>query len=169
NLVFRAQLRNDPTARGLLVRTREETLAILSHQDVPFDLLVEALAPERDLSTTPIYQVQLMAFDAPHRADPADDAARGESLGGLAISPLVSGEEMSLFDLSMSVADGGKRVALQYNRDLFDASTIERLVAYFENLMIAFVAEPDRHLSEIAMIGADERRQLLLEWNPPFD
>ncbi len=172
NLVFRAQLPGDPTARELMVRTREETLAILSHQDVPFDLLVEALAPERDLSTTPIYQVQLMAFDALHRADSvanaADEAARHESLG-LALSPLTSGEEMSLFDLSLAVAEGGRRLALQYNRDLFDPATAERLVGYVENLMVAFVGTPDRHFSEIGMIGAVERRQLLVDWNPPFE
>ncbi|MEP7008816.1 MAG: non-ribosomal peptide synthase/polyketide synthase [Acidobacteriota bacterium] len=171
NLVFRAQLRGDPTARELLVRTREETLAILSHQDVPFDLLVEALAPERDLSTTPIYQVQLMAFEGQRRADAsahaADETARTRAMGGLRLTPLTSGDEMSMFDLSMTIAEGGRRLALQYNRDLFDAATIERMAGYFENLMAAFVAEPDRHLSEIAMIGQDERRQLLLEWNPP--
>ncbi len=170
NLVFRAQLGGDPTARELLVRTRQETLAILSHQDLPFDLLVEALAPERDLATTPIYQVQLMTFDAARRAETpagaADDPAR--SAPGLVLTPLLAGDELSLFDLSLSVAEGGRRLALQYNRDLFDASTAERLVGYFENLMAAFVGAPDRHFSEIAMIGDEERRQLLVEWNPPF-
>ena len=170
NLVFRAQLRGDPTAREVLVRTREETLAILSHQDVPFDLLVEALAPERDLSTTPVYQVQLMAFDVLRRPDaaPPPDPAREREAGDLGLSPLLAGDEMSLFDLSMSVAEGGRRLALQYNSDLFDPATAERLVGYFENLMLAFIAEPDRRFSEIAMIGEGERRQLLLEWNPPL-
>ena len=173
NLVFRAQLRGDPTAREVLERTREETLAILSHQDVPFDLLVEALAPERDLSTTPVYQVQLMAFDAMRKLEGAEDAAaeaaRPRSLGELWLSPLLAGDELSLFDLSVSVADGGRRIALQYNSSLFDPATAERLVGYFENLMVAFVAEPGRPFSEVAMIGEGERRQLLLEWNPPFE
>jgi len=165
-LVLRGDLSENsaggPSFRGLLGRVRETVLAACLHQDLPFERLVEELAPERSLARAPLFQVML-AFEK---------AAAGRlEIRGLRLEP-VSGmgmgmETMARFDLSLSLGeqDGQVAGALEYATDLFDATTVARLAGHLEILLAGVPADPGRRLSELTLLSAAERVQLLQEWN----
>ncbi|MCP4663809.1 MAG: AMP-binding protein, partial [bacterium] len=148
----------DPPYRELLARVREMALGAYAHQDLPFEHLVEVLQPQRDLSSTPLFQVMFILQNVP-RED-------GE-MGGLAMSPLETGGATAKFDLTLSFEESTRGVsgALGYNTDLFDRTTIERLRAHFELLLAAVVDAPDERAGELPWFAAAERHQLLVEWN----
>ncbi|MDP9122204.1 MAG: condensation domain-containing protein, partial [Acidobacteriota bacterium] len=158
-LVLRPDLSGNPGLTELLVRVRRETLAAHAHQNLPFEKLVEELAPERSLAYTPLFQVMLVL----------QNAARGElALPGLRLAPLELPESMARFDLTLTLAEegGGELLAaLEYNSDLFDGTTAERLLGHFERLLAAAVEAPERPLAELPLLAAAESCQLLLEWN----
>ncbi|MCA1615318.1 MAG: amino acid adenylation domain-containing protein, partial [Acidobacteria bacterium] len=129
------------------------------HQDVPFEKLVEELQPPRDLSRHPLFQVMFILQNAP---------LPSLRLKGLSLVPLDTENETAKFDLTLSVFEGGDgalRVNAEYNRDLFDCETIDRMLGHFETLLGGVVADPTRRLSQLPLLGADERRRLLVEWN----
>jgi hypothetical protein len=159
-LVMRTDLSGDPTYRELLHRVEEVTLAAYENQDLPFERLVEALKPERDLSTTPVFQVMFNLLNFPHTAHQLPD---------LEIDPWQMGTGTSKYDLSLYFFGNAERLAgfFEYSTDLFDAATIERMLVYLETLLGAVVENPDRRLSELPLMPAAERHQLLLEGQPP--
>ncbi|HEX6047359.1 MAG TPA: amino acid adenylation domain-containing protein, partial [Pyrinomonadaceae bacterium] len=153
-LVLRTDLSGDPSFSELLARVREVTLGAYAHQDVPFELLVEALAPERDARYTPLFQVMLVLQNA--------RIAEAVQLPGLEVSG-VSGEGgTAKFDLTLFVAEHGDELALvlEYNTDLFAPTTIEQMLASFERLVAGIVAEPERSIGSLELIDAEERRRL---------
>src|SRR5262249_38675412 len=143
-LVLRLQVADRPTFAAALDRVRETTLGAFAHQALPFDRLVEALRPERDLSYAPLFQVMFTVQNAPIRALRFAD---------LELAPIEMGVETAKFDLTVSLAPSGRALegGLGYNRDLFDAATAERLVGHFRTLVAAAVAEPDRPVSELPL------------------
>ena len=155
-LVLRGDLSGDPSFRGLLARSREAALGAYAHQDVPFEKLVEELRPERDLSHSPLFQVMVMLQNAPMEALELPD---------LTVVPQGTDGGTTKFDLRLGLMQtpDGLAGSLVYNRDLFDASTVERLGGYLENLLTAAVAHPELPLSELPVLGEAERRQLL-QW-----
>ncbi len=157
-LVLRTELSGDPTFRELLGRVRETTLGAYEHQDVPFEKLVEELRPERDLSHAPLFQVMFALQNAPGKA---------LELEGLTLHPLRIDHGTSKFDLTLFMWTEGEglRATVEYSTDLFDASTIKRMLGHFRVLLDAVVANPDQRLSELPLLTAAERRQLLVEWN----
>ena len=158
-LVLRADLAGDPTFNELLKKVRDVTLEAYVHQDVPFEKLVEELQPQRDLSRHPLFQVMFILQNAP---------LPSLQLEGLSLIPLDIENETSKFDLTLSVFEGGDgslRVNAEYNRDLFDGETIDRMLEHFETLLGGIVAAPGRRLSQLPLLGADELRRLLVEWN----
>ena len=158
-LVLRTDLTGDPAFRELLKKVREVTLDAYMHQDVPFERLVEELQPTRDLSRQPLFQVMFILQNAP---------LPSLQLEGLSLTPLDTENETSKFDLTLSVFEGGDgslRVNAEYNRDLFEGETIVRMLEHFETLLGGIVADPGRRLSQLPMLGADERHRLLVEWN----
>lgn len=158
-LVLRADLSGDPTFGELLKKVRDVTLEAYVHQDVPFEKLVEELQPTRDLSRHPLFQVMFILQNAPLPT---------LQLEGLRLVPLDIENETSKFDLTLSVFEGGDgslRVNVEYNRDLFDGETIDRMLEHFKILLGGIVADPGRRLSEQPLLGADERRRLIVEWN----
>ncbi|HEX7239343.1 MAG TPA: condensation domain-containing protein, partial [Longimicrobiaceae bacterium] len=157
-LVLRADLSGAPGFRGLLGRVREVVLGAFAHQDLPFERLVEELAPERSLGHTPLFQ-------ALFSLQPRDDAEA--RLGEAAAEPLARGSGAAKFDLALYLEDAGERYAggLVYRTELFEPATIERMVGHFVALVDAVAADPDRPLPEVEILGAAERRQLLEEWN----
>ncbi|HVR96134.1 MAG TPA: amino acid adenylation domain-containing protein, partial [Thermoanaerobaculia bacterium] len=157
-LVLRLDLAGDPSAAELLARVREVVLAALTRQDVPFEMLVERLDPERDPDRTPLFQV-LFAM--------AELRLEALSLPGLVAEPLPVDNRTAKFDLTLAIEDTGMglRAGLEYDRDLFEAVTAERLRRGFETLLAGMVEEPRRRLSELPLLGAAERHQLLVEWN----
>ncbi|HEX7239634.1 MAG TPA: amino acid adenylation domain-containing protein, partial [Longimicrobiaceae bacterium] len=157
-LVLRADLSGAPGFRGLLGRVREVVLGAFAHQELPFERLVEELAPERSLGHTPLFQVLFSL-------QPREDAEA--RLGEAAAEPLVGGSETAKFDLALYLEDTGESYAggLVYRRELFDAATVERMGGHFVALVAAVAADPDRSLAEVEILSAAERARVLEEWN----
>ncbi len=157
-LVLRGDLSGNPTFRELLARARVTAFEAYAHQDVPFEKLVEELQPQRNLSHSPLFQVMFVFQNAP---------ATTLKFQGLSVSPVVGGSDTAKFDLTLSIREEneGLRAHLQYNTDLFDGSTIERMLSHFENLLKEIVADPARRLLDFSLLTNAEQHQLLVEWN----
>jgi amino acid adenylation domain-containing protein len=162
-LVIRTRLdgvSRTPTFREFLAQVRRVTLEAHSHQDLPFEMLVEELHLERDMSRTPLFQVMFSLENAPPVAP---------SLPGLVLSPLQVNGQMAKFDLSLSMMDleEGLVGEFVYNTNLFDQATIARLAGHLQTLVASIVADPDRRLSDLPLLTGAEEQQLLVEWNKP--
>ena len=153
-LVLRTDLSGSPSFRDLLARVREATLGAYQHQDVPFEKLVEELAPERSLSHTPLFQVVFML---------QNDEREALRLGSLHAEPLAGAEEAVKFDLVLTVAEDGDHLSgsLSYRAELFDAATVERMLAHFAVLLRGIAARPDAPAAELPLLPEAER--LLLD------
>ncbi|GEJ57769.1 non-ribosomal peptide synthetase [Anaeromyxobacter diazotrophicus] len=156
-LVLRGDLGGDPTFRDLVARTRAAALGAYAHQDVPFEMVVEALQPRRALSHSPLFQVMFVLDDTPR--EPL-------RLPGLTLAPLEAETGSAAFDLTLALAaaEGGLDATLEYNADLFDAATAERIAAQLRTLLAGIAADPDRRISALPLLGDDERRRLTSEW-----
>jgi len=160
-LVLRADFSGDPDPAALLDRVRETTLAAYAHQELPFERLVEEIAPERDRSRAPLVQV-LFALQ---------NAAVGPlELPGLELEAVALPSGTAKLDLAVSLRETAEGLAglagdIEYSRDLFDRATVERLAGRFVRLLAAIVADPLRPLSELPLLSESDRHQLLVEWN----
>src|SRR5256884_1704243 len=157
-LVLRTKIEARESFRELMRRVREVTLGAYSHQDVPFEKLVEELQSERDLSHSPLFQVMLVLQNAPREA---------LRLGELELRAAGVTNETAKFDLTLELAESVEGVdgVWQYNTDLFDGETIERLSSHFQTLLEAIVREPEQTVSELELLTSAERAQLIVEWN----
>jgi amino acid adenylation domain-containing protein len=157
-LVLRADFDGDPTFRQLLSRTRRLTLEAYAHQDLPFERIVEELQPARDLSRNPVFQVSFALQNAPMEE---------LLLPGLTFSAQEFETLTTRFDLEFHLWDLplGLRGYLFYSTDLFDESTIERLLAHYRRFLEAIVEDPDEQISLVQFLTQAERRRLLIEWN----
>jgi amino acid adenylation domain-containing protein/non-ribosomal peptide synthase protein (TIGR01720 family) len=157
-LALRTDLSGDPTFRELLRRVKEACLDAYAHEDLPFERIVEELAPKRDLSRHPLFQVMLTLQEA------APANAPGE---GLRMTPESPELNVAKFDLTLSMAEtpGGLVGVFEYNTDLFEASTVARMAGHFRMLLESIARDPDRPLSTLALLTGPERRQMLEEWN----
>ncbi|HEY7076990.1 MAG TPA: amino acid adenylation domain-containing protein, partial [Solirubrobacteraceae bacterium] len=149
-LVMRADLSGDPTFRELLARVRDVALGAYAHQDLPFERLVAELAPERDPGRNPLTGVMFQLQTA------------GGAEGGGALDWLAVERGTSAFDLACDLWPSGDGFAgqLEYSSELFDADTIERLAGHFTTLLASAVAEPDRRVSELALLTPAEQEWL---------
>ncbi|ALF53778.1 PscJ [Nostoc piscinale CENA21] len=157
-LVLRTNLVGNPSFVELLKQVREMALGAYAHQDVPFELLVEQLQPQRDLSHTPLFQVMFVLQNAPMSA---------LKLPGLTLTPEDSSSDSAKFDLTLYVTetDAGLVASLEYNTDLFKESTICRMASHLQTLLTGIVANPQQRLSELPLLNKLEQHQLLREWN----
>jgi len=157
-LVLRTRIEGKLSFEELLRRVREVCLGAYAHQDLPFEQLVKHLQPERDLSHQPLFQVALVLQNAP---------VGKLELSGLRLSNLDIPFETSKFDLLLDIFEAPDRLGghLNYNSDLFEAATIERLIAHLKVVLREVVARPREPISEISYLTAVERRQILREWN----
>ncbi len=157
-LVLRTDLSGNPSYRELLDRVKEITKAAYAHQDIPFELLVDALVPERDLSHTSLFQVMFALQNTP---------VEKMELAGLTLSPLVVENKTSKFDLTLSVENttDGLTGWWEYSTDLFDDATITRMIGHFQTLLEGIVANPEQPIDQLPLLRANERHQLLVEWN----
>jgi amino acid adenylation domain-containing protein len=156
-LVLRTDLGGDPSFREMLRRAREVTLGAYEHQEVPFERLVAELQPERSLSHTPLFQVIF-----------ALQTAGGEgALPGLEVSPVEAERVNAKFDLSLELTptSRGLRGGLTYPTDLFERSTIERMVGHLERVLEQVAANADVRLSQLELLGEAERALVLEGWN----
>ncbi|HGN0511932.1 TPA: amino acid adenylation domain-containing protein, partial [Pseudomonas aeruginosa] len=144
----------------LLHQVRQRSLEAQAHQDLPFEQLVEALQPERSLSHSPLFQV-LFNYQA----------ERGEhglpEVAGLSIEEQAWESHTAQFDLVLDTCESESDIwaALVYATDLFDASTAERLVRHWQNLLDAILAMPDARLGELDMLDREEREVIGQLWN----
>lgn len=160
SLTLRTDTSGNPTFRELLDRVREFDLAAYAHQDVPFDVLVDALTPKRSLARHPLFQV-VLAFTG-HSAQPE------LSLPGLGVSVETVETGAARFDLSLYLserrhADGGPAGIdgiVEYSTDLFDAATAERLARGLVRFLSAVAADPGVRIEDVDLAGDDERRPL---------
>ncbi|SCX59800.1 non-ribosomal peptide synthetase [Variovorax sp. EL159] len=153
--VLRNALDGRMRLKQALANTREAALGAQAHQDLPFEQLVEALQPERSLSTAPLFQVMFNHLQQDHRAL--------ESLPGLALQDYALGEQAAQFELTLgAIEDGPGQVQLNfhYARELFDARTVERMAAHYFAVLEALAHAPDQRIGDIDLLAADETRQL---------
>jgi amino acid adenylation domain-containing protein len=157
-LVLRADLSGEPGFAEVLGRVRARVLDAYTHQDVPFELLVDDLAPQRDLSRSPLFQVLLLVQDNPL---PALD------LPGMTLAAVPVESHTAKFDLTLNVVetDRGLLAGLDYAADLFEPSTARRLLRHFAALLGAVAADPGRPVGSLPLLAPAERQQLLAEWN----
>ncbi|HKU72444.1 MAG TPA: amino acid adenylation domain-containing protein [Pyrinomonadaceae bacterium] len=159
-LVLRTRISGDPTFLELLGRVREVALGAYSHQDLPFEKLVEALQPERDLARNPIFQVLFALHNTP---------VQTLQLPGLVWTPLKLNIPKARFDLALDLSETASGIAgaCQYNADLFDAATITGLLSHYRTLLESIVVNPKERVSHLPLLTDSERRKMLLEWNSP--
>ena len=157
-VVLRADLSGNPTFRELLVRVREICLEAYAHQDLPFERLVEELRPKRDLSYNPFFQVTFAIQHGP---------SFQLDLPGLTAMDVDVDPGTARFDLNlvMKEEESGLQGYIDYNTDLFDASTIERMNEHFQGLLAGIVADPNEPIDNLPLLTERERHQLLVEWN----
>ena len=162
-VVLRPDLSGDPTFTSLLRRVKTTVLEALEHQDFPFALLVEKLDPARDLSHTPLFQVSF-AWEQTRRFQ--DGAGAGSGAAALDFTTTHIGQGGAPLDLMllMGEQDGELLCALQYNTDLFDDATIERMAEHFTTLLRGIVADPGVGLSKLP-IRTEEERSRQTAWN----
>ena len=157
-LALRTDVSGDPSFRALVGRVREGSLEAYAHQEVPFEKVVEAVQPVRDLSRQPLFQAAFALRNMP---------LEEMELPGLRLEQLESELGTAKFDLSLSMEETaeGLRGTLEYATDLFEGSTIERMAAQFEVLLEGIATAPERRLSELPLLPAAEREQVLVRWN----
>ncbi len=157
-LVMRARFDAQTGFRGALQQVRRAALGAYAHQDLPFETLVEALQPPRDLSHSPLFQVMFVL-------DPPMPAAL--ELPGLSIHPMPSPTGQASYDLTLSISSSpdGLIGALEFNTDLWERSTIERFAAHYQNLLSSALDDPEKPVWELEFLSPEEKHTLLVEWN----
>ena len=158
-LVLRSNLAGNPSFRQLLVRTREVCLGAYAHQAFPFEMLVEALQPERNASYNPLFQVMFALQNAPKTTI---------ELSGLRVDTVEELGQTSKFDLTLSMTeiDEGIEGVLEYNSDLFERVTIERFHDHFLTLLQSIIETPKQCVFDLQILTPQEKYYLLHELNP---
>ncbi|EJN16363.1 condensation domain-containing protein, partial [Pseudomonas sp. GM80] len=144
----------------LLQQVKQTAIAAQMHQDLPFEQLVDALQPERNLSHSPLFQAMFN-----HRSEAESDLVA--QLPGLQLQSLSWEHRTAQFDLALDTGDSpeGLEASFTYATDLFEASSIERLAGHWLNLLKAVVADAARPLAELVLLDADEREVIVSQWN----
>ncbi|MFI6673083.1 amino acid adenylation domain-containing protein, partial [Streptomyces sp. NPDC050481] len=163
-LVLRTDLTGNPTLTQILERVRETGLGAYGHQDVPFERLVEELAPTRSLARHPLFQVMLTL---------QNNAGTALDLPGVHVDALPSASAAAKVDLDISVgeafdahgAPAGLHGMIGAAADLFETATVTRLTERFVRVLTVMTDDLDARLSDVDALGAAERRQVLSEWN----
>ena len=157
-LALRTSLAGDPSFRELLGRVRETTLGAYANQNLPFEQVVDALAPERSLGHNPIVQVTF-ALES-EREQPV-------RLPGITSEYLEIENANVRFDLELTATETAEGITLtaRYRTDLFDAATIERLLGHYQTLLQAALGTPEQPISLLALLDKHERHQLLHDYN----
>jgi amino acid adenylation domain-containing protein len=157
-LVLRTDVSDNPRFHKFLKQIREVTLGAFAHQDVPFEKLVEELQPERDMTRTPLFQVMFSLQNSPMPA---------LKLSQVTMTLLQDESTTSAFDLTLDITERsqGLDCLLEYSTEIFDRSTAQRILNHFTNLLESIVANPHQRLRELPLLTADEKQQILVDWN----
>ncbi|HSK77696.1 MAG TPA: amino acid adenylation domain-containing protein [Thermoanaerobaculia bacterium] len=171
SLLLRGDLSGEPAFRELLGRVRELTLETYAHQDMPFERLVQELRPERILGRNPLFQIMYNFHDA---------AVPDLEFGGLKSTFLVRGNRSAKMDMNVIVIPRAEQKAGQgelqekdlrailhweYNTDLFDRSTMQRMVGHYLTLLAGVVEDAGQSLADLPLLTAAEREELLAGWS----
>jgi amino acid adenylation domain-containing protein len=156
-LAIRTVLAGDWSFRQLLANVRETTVAAFEHQDMPFELLVERLQPDRPLSRSPIFQV---AFLLHQQTDHLE-------LAGVSVRPIPIDLAAARYDILLEIEDGREELSgsFEYSADLFEERTIRRMAGHLETLLASVVDSPAEVLDKLPLLSPLERRRLLTEWS----
>ncbi|HEX5885316.1 MAG TPA: amino acid adenylation domain-containing protein, partial [Pyrinomonadaceae bacterium] len=157
-LLIRTRLSGNPSLREVTERVRETVLEAQTHQDLPFEKLVEELHPERSLSHGPLFEVMFVFKSNPRTVTEVRDVTMN-------FVEMESGAEK--FGITFVIGEGPQRLgcSLSYRTDLFDRSTIERLANHWRQLLTEMVTAPDQTLSDVELLDEAEQAQILKEWN----
>ena len=157
-LVLRANLSGNPAFRALLEQVKEMAVGAYAHQDLPFEKLVEELQPQRDTNRNPLFQVM---FQFQNTAPPQP------KLNGLSTSRIKIPTETAKFDLLLLVReqDDALLCVMEYNSDLFDGETIERMLGNYATLLESIVTNPDARIADLSLLTTPQRKQILIDWN----
>ncbi|HEX7186485.1 MAG TPA: amino acid adenylation domain-containing protein [Thermoanaerobaculia bacterium] len=157
-LVLRSDLSGRPGFRELLGRVREMTLGAYAHDELPFEKLVEHLQPERLRDRNPLFQVMCTLQNQPWPE---------LRLGAMRIAPLELDPGVAKLDLNLTWVEqaGSLEGSLEYNTDLWDGATAQRLLRHYLALVRAVLDEPERAIGDLPLLGETERRQILMDWN----
>ncbi len=157
-LVLRTDLSGNPSFCELLRRVKDTCLQAYANQEFPFERLVEELNPPRVLGTSPLFQVMFSLQNAPEHVS---------GLPEIQTTPLCLDTDTAKFDLSLGLneASDGLTGVFEHNSDLFDATTITRMLGHYKTLLEGIVAEPDQNIATLPLLTPQERHQLLIEWN----
>ncbi|MFP5264068.1 MAG: amino acid adenylation domain-containing protein [Blastocatellia bacterium] len=165
SLILDTDISGYPTFRELLKRVRETTFGAFNNQDFPFERLVEILQPARNMSRNPLFQTDFILQNSPRSSYEVTDLSF-EAL------PVENGTAQLDMTLDLWEEPDGIGGWLEYDIDLFDASTAARIVSHFTNILEAIIVDPDRKLSEYSLLSEAEKHELLVEWNNtdrPYD
>lgn len=155
-VLLRAKFNDRQNFLSLVQQVRERALGAYAHPDLPFERLVAELAPDRDPSRMPLFQVMFILHN---------------SEGVSQVSKVSGNQELetgtSKFDLTLILSENEKSLdgLIEYSSDLFEPATIRRLAGYYSRLLQACVANPEKSISELPMLSDAERQQLLVDWN----
>ncbi len=158
-VVLRTDFDDTLSFQQLLHQVRQVVLEAEANQDVPFDQVVQALQPQRDSSYNPLFQIMFVMQNAPLAATKVAD---------LTFTPRVSDSGVSKFDLLLelvSSSENGTSGWFEYSTDLFDKSTIGRLIGHFQTLLEGLIRHPQKPICELPLLTDREQHQMLVEWN----
>src|SRR5690606_38748433 len=158
-LALRAQLDESLTWRELLTQVRQTLVAAQEHQAFPFENLVQALLPDRDPSRHPLFQVMFVLQNQGDRGQLPSDLP-------IQLNQIGEGTQTAKFDLLLDLQEtaAGFSASLEYNTDLFNPDTIQRMAAHFQQMVAAMVAEPDRPVTQAHLLTPQEQQQID-SWN----
>ncbi|MFP2934805.1 condensation domain-containing protein, partial [Pyxidicoccus sp. 3LG] len=157
-LALRTRLEDNPSFRKMLARVKETTLGAFSHQDIPFEKLVEELAPPRTLGRSPLFQVMFALQNMPLQQPQLPGVS-------LRLSPLENTTANFELELVLSETPDGFVGELIYRRDLFSSAFAQRLSRHFAILLEGLVNQPEHPFHHLPLLSAEERQTVLVEWN----
>ncbi|MCB0753248.1 MAG: non-ribosomal peptide synthetase, partial [Ignavibacteriae bacterium] len=153
-LALRTNLSGNPTIADFLSNVKETTLNAYSHQDLPFEYIVDAINPERNLSHSPIFQVMFV-----HQTSKDRSTKQG---GNLSIMPIESHNRTAKFDLTLFMVESNDEVggAFEFNTDLFLRKTIEKFISYFRTILKTFLDDTATKVDQISLLDKIEQERL---------
>src|SRR3990167_41219 len=158
-LAIRSDLSGNPTFTSLLKQMQQNLTGAYDHQDIPFERLVDELGVAREMSHTPLFQVMFVLQNA--------TTTSALALPGLNIELLPEESETSKFDITINMREekGCLLGDWEFRTDLFEARTIQRMITHFQNVLKAVAANPSGAIDDFDYLTAQERQQILVDWN----
>ncbi len=156
-LIFRGDFSANLTFRDVIRQVRSFALEAYAHQDLPFEKLVEELVPQRSLDTHPLFQVLFTFQNIPQQVF---------EIPGLTVHEMPFEAGIAKFDISVVMWEAGDlHCQFEYNTDLFEPSTMQRMLQHFERLLNGIVENPDVAVAKIPLMSPEEREQAVVQWN----